>query len=214
MRNEPEQDQHWLSMLCGISMLLILVSPVTALGFDPMLGIHGGFGLSDFDESFPLGLAEHDHVGHFPIGIQVQTEALFCLGVGMDLSFQILPFQWDQNGSNAVEKVSQWSLSGYGRYELQNSVIAPHIIGGFGLTFGRWILDYTDEDSYADQSIGFKPAPHIFGGLGLSAHIDERRTLFFDILYTVLNRRLDREDSKTFSYNSWLFRIGILGPPW
>jgi len=195
-----------------VIMSFIVVDTFSAL--DPMLGIHGGFGLSDFDETFPLGLIEHDHVGHFPVGIQVQTEPLYCLGVGLDISFQILPFKWDQTGADAVEKVTQWSLSGYGRYELQNGIVTPHLIGGFGLTFGRWILDYNDEESYVDQSIGFKPAPHVFGGLGLSAHVDERRTVFLDLMYTVLNRRLDRDDSPTFSYNSWLFRIGILGPPW
>ena len=214
MEHRPDRDRQRLKAFCRIIMLIILIAPLTSHAVDPMLGIHGGFGLSDFDETFPLGTRAHDHVGHIPMGIQIQTEAYSSLGIGMDFSFQILPFKWDKIGSIAVEKVSQWSLTGYVRYELQNSVINPHIIGGLGFTMGRWILDYRDEESYEDQSISFKPALGAYGGLGLSAHIDERRTVFVEIMYNILNRSLDREDSRSFSYNSWLFRIGVLGPPW
>lgn len=179
------------------------------------LGLYAGYGRSQFDNCFPLGLKEHQATGYVPMGVLVLWHVLPRFLIGLELNHSVIPFTWEQrvgDQKQADEKVTQTILGAVARYEFGIRPVSPHVVGGIGLHMDRWIVEYVDDVGFADQTYDFKRAMGLHIGGGISAAVDPFRYLFAELLYHHVNKRLDSDHAKEFSYDNWALRFGIIGP--
>jgi hypothetical protein len=193
-----------------LSVILISALPNTSRGA-ARISAFVGYGISLFDEDFPLAGVDRGRAEYLPGSLTASWEIRPRARLGMEISYSILPFAFDdrQGLDQATEKVSQLLIGSFARYIPAESLVSPYLRGGMGLYLGQWVIDYREDAGIGDSEYDLKPAFGLNLGVGIIGDWAGDRFLFLELLYHIVNRQLDIGGARRYNAGNLAVQLGM-----
>ena len=191
------------------------------------IGVFGGYGMTNFDESFFGEGATISQSGYIPIGAQL-TMGLGHFSLGAEASWAVVPFKFEtevtttnnQTVNIGEVKLDQIYFGVLAKIKLGQRGFNPYLRGGAGVYLGNIKFEASNDGQnigYRDNELDVKTACGFNAGAGFDFALNERNSIFVEGTYNFVDRDIDADEAgqnvPKFKADNWSvvagFQIGL-----
>jgi opacity protein-like surface antigen len=195
--------------------LLVILFTLLLSGniFSQSIGGFIGYGGSTFGDKFFGEEAEDENQAKYiPLGAHILFGTGGNFEIGAEINYAVVPFVFGVNDLGDLE-VEQLYYGALAKFKIgSGGGIWPYVRGGAGLYTGSMNIKFSEEAKESgaeDKSVDFKSAFGFNVGGGAELDFSSNNGIFAELVYHIVNRELDVDESESFKASNWAIQVGF-----